>query len=173
MTVLAGDRIILRAPTPDDADELFAVVASDPEVTRYLSWLPHQSADETRSIITGLFNVGVDHTWLISLRDGGQIVGQIGYLHTEPHAVQVGYALGRRFWGRGLAGEALRLVVDHLKDNPRLYRVAASVHPDNRRSADLLQRVGFTLEGRLARAIVFPNLAAEPQDALLYGMVLR
>ncbi len=56
---------------------------------------------------------------------------------------------------------------------PALFRVAAYVHPDNLRSARLLERGGFTLEGRSARAIMFPNLAAEPQDALLYGMALR
>jgi ribosomal-protein-alanine N-acetyltransferase len=171
--MIAGDRIALRAPLLDDAGALFTVVASDPEVTRYLSWLPHRTVDETRSVITGLFNIGVDHTWLIILRRSGELIGQIGYLVTAPHAVQVGYALGRRFWGHGLAGEALQLVVDQLRDNPALYRVAASVHPDNHRSARVLERAGFILEGRLARAILFPGLATEPQDALLYGMALR
>jgi len=172
-TVNAGDRIALRAPLPDDAEALFAAVTSDPEVTRYLSWPPHRNVEETRSVITGLFNVGIDHTWLIALRDSGELVGQIGYLDTESHAVQVGYALGRQFWGRGLAGEALRLLVDHLSADPALFRVAAYVHPDNLRSARVLERAGFTLEGRPARAIMFPSLAAEPQDALLYGMALR
>ena len=173
-TVIAGDRITLRAPLLDDAEALFAAVTSDPEVTRYLSWRPHRDVAETRGVITGLFNTGVDHTWLVALRDSGELVGQIGYLDAEPHAVQVGYALGRQFWGRGLAGEALRLLVDHLRtNNPALFRVAAYVHPDNLRSARLLERGGFTLEGRSVRAIMFPNLADEPQDALLYGMALR
>ena len=64
-------------------------------------------------------------------------------------------------------------MVDHLRANPALFRVAAYVHPDNRRSARVLERAGFTLEGRTARAIRFPSLSAEPQDALLYGMALR
>lgn len=75
--------------------------------------------------------------------------------------------------GRGLAGEALRLLIDYLTANPALFRVAAYVHPGNLRSARLLERAGFALEGRSARAIMFPNLADEPQDALLYGMALR
>ena len=109
----------------------------------------------------------------ITLRDGDELVGQIGYFHTAPYAVQLGYALGRRYWGRGLAGEALQLVVDHLRSDPALYRAAASVHPDNARSMRVLERAGFTLEARQARAQLFPNLAPEPQDALLYGMALR
>ncbi len=171
--MIADDRIALRTPLLDDAEALFAAVTSDPEVTRYLSWRPHRNVEETRNVITERFNVGIDHSWLIALRGSGELVGQIGYLDTEPHAVQVGYALARRFWGRGLAGEALRLLIEHLRTNPALFRVAAYVHPDNLRSARLLERAGFTLEGRSTRAITFPNLAPEPQDAMLYGMALR
>ena len=87
--------------------------------------------------------------------------------------MQLGYALGRQFWGprpgRGGTGTAGR----HLRANPALFRVAAYVHPDNLRSAGFLERVGFTVEGRVALAITFPNVAAEPQDAMLYGMALR
>ena len=38
---LTGDRVTLRAPRLEDAEELFASVASDPEVPRYMSWIPH------------------------------------------------------------------------------------------------------------------------------------
>lgn len=171
--LIAGERVALRVPRLDDAENLFTVVTSDPEVTRYLSWPPHRGVEETRVVISGLFNVGVDHTWLITLRDGGRLIGQIGYFATAPYAVQLGYALGRPYWGRGLAGEALQLVVDHLRTDPTLYRAAAAVHPDNPRSARVLERAGFTLEARQPRAQLFPNLAPEPQDALLYGMALR
>ena len=56
--VLTGDRVTLRAPRLADAEELFASVASDPEVTRYMSWTPHPDVDEMRRVITELFNVG-------------------------------------------------------------------------------------------------------------------
>ena len=73
--VLTGDRVTLRAPRLADAGELFASVASDPEVTRYMSWTPHPDVDEMRRVITELFNVGGERTWLIELRDSGEIVG--------------------------------------------------------------------------------------------------
>ena len=172
--MIIGDRIALRAPRLDDAEALFAAVTLDPDVTRYLSWPTHRDVEETRAVIAGLFNVGIDHTWLMTLRDSGEIVGQIGYLGTETHGVQVGYALGRQFGAGGLAGEAMQLLLDHLRSNPALFRVAAYVHPDNRRSVGVLERAGLSLEGRQpARAIMFPSLSAEPQDGLLYGMALR
>ncbi len=70
--LIAGERVVLRVPRLDDAENLFTVVTSDPAVTRYLSWPPHRGVEETRVVISGLFNVGVDHTWLITLRDGGE-----------------------------------------------------------------------------------------------------
>ena len=146
-------------------------MASDPEVTRYLSWLPHRTVEETRSVIAGLFNVGVDHTWLITLRDSGEPVGQIGYL-TEPHAVQVGYALGRRFWGRGLAGEALRLLLDHLRATRRCI---GSRRGAPRQSAF---RAGAGTRwihsgGTPGPGDHVPQPGGRTPDALLYGMALR
>ena len=68
--VLTGDRVTLRAPRLADAGELFASVASDPEVTRYMSWTPHPDVDETQRVIAELFNVGVERTWLIDVGSG-------------------------------------------------------------------------------------------------------
>ena len=49
---LTGDGSPCVRPRLDDAEELFAAVASDPEVTRYMSWTPHPDVDETRRVIT-------------------------------------------------------------------------------------------------------------------------
>lgn len=56
--VLTGPRITLRAPTLGDAELLFERIASDPDVTRCLSWRPHPNVDETRRVITEFFNIG-------------------------------------------------------------------------------------------------------------------
>ena len=91
--VLGGDRIVMRAPRIDDAEALFAELASDPEVTRYLSWTPHPDVDETRRVITELFNVGDDRTWLIVLRETGEVAGLCGLRRRESHPVELGYCL--------------------------------------------------------------------------------
>jgi RimJ/RimL family protein N-acetyltransferase len=44
---------------------------------------------------------------------------------------------------------------------------------DNERSVRLLERADFTLEGRLARHAIYPNLGTEPRDSLLYAKALR
>src|SRR6476646_6762262 len=50
--VLNGPRVTLRTPTLDDAELLFERMASDPEVSRYMSWRPHRDVGETRRVIT-------------------------------------------------------------------------------------------------------------------------
>jgi RimJ/RimL family protein N-acetyltransferase len=89
--VLTGDRVTLRAPRLGDAEELFASIASDPEVPRYMSWPTHPDVGETRRVITELFNVGDERTWLIELRHSGEIVGVCGFRPVQAHTMDFGY----------------------------------------------------------------------------------
>ncbi len=171
--ILTGQRIVLRPPRIQDADELFANVTSDPEVTRYLAWLPHPDVAETRRFITELFNVGDDHTWVVVLRDTGEVVGEIGYQRPQSHAVSLGYCLARRWWGCGLMSEAVSILLERLQTDSRVFRVGAACHVDNARSARVLERSGLSREGRLVRYLVLPNLDPDPQDCLLYARAMR
>lgn len=170
---LTTRRVTLRAPRVEDADALFAAVTSDPEVTRYLSWAPHPDVAETRRVITELFNVGDDPTWVIQARDTADLLGTCGWLRPRPHIVELGYCLSRRWWRRGIMSEVALLLVDEARRDPAVYRVSAYCHVDNTGSAGVLRRCGLTLEGRLARYAVFPNLGPEPQDCLMYGKAVR
>lgn len=169
--VLTGPRVTLRPPRIDDAEDLFCRVACDPEVTRYLAWTPHHDVAETRRVITELFNVGDDHTWIIEF--AGQAVGLCGCRRPQPHAAELGYCLARRWWGQGIMSEAVSVLLDWLRIDPALFRVWATCHVDNAASAAVLRRSGLTLEGRLARYAVLPNVGAEPQDALMFGKAVR
>jgi RimJ/RimL family protein N-acetyltransferase len=143
--VMTGPRVTLRAPTLDDAEPIFERMASDPEVSHYMSWRPHRDVGETRRVIAEIFNVGGETVWLIELRGGDGPVGVCGW----------------------------RRLLDKAKRDPTVYRVTAHCHVDNIASARLLQRSGLTFEGRLARYAMLPNISVEPQDCLLFGMALR
>jgi RimJ/RimL family protein N-acetyltransferase len=170
--VLTGPRVTLRAPRLDDADVLFERIACDPEVTRYLSWTPHPDVAETRRVITELFNVGDEKTWLIDLRDGGP-VGLCGWRRPQSYSVELGYCLGRHWWRQRIMAEVLPLLLDEAQRDPAVYRVYAYCHVDNTGSARVLERGGLSLEGRLARYGMFPNISAEPQDCLLFAKAIR
>ena len=171
---ITGPRLLLRPPVLDDAGQLFQRVARDPQVTKYLLWTPHPDVAATRRVITERLNVE-DHarTWVIALRHSDEIIGMISGRLSARHSVEIGYCIGRRWWGKGLMSEALDTLVAALGADRALYRVWATCNVDNERSVRLLQRAGFLLEGRLTRHAVYPSLGPEPRDSLLYAKALR
>jgi len=164
----------LRPPVLDDAGALFQRVARDPEVTKYLLWAPHRDVAATRRVIAEKMNVSDDErTWAIELKHSGEVIGLTSCRRPVPHSVEIGYCLGRRWWGKGFMSEVLGVLLDALEADRQVYRVWATCSPDNERSARLLASAGFVVEGRLARHAVYPTMGPEPQDSLLYAKVLR
>ena len=171
---MTGPRLVLRPPVLDDAGALFQRVARDPEGTKYLLWAPHPDVAATRRVITEKLNNNDDErTWAIELKHRGEVIGLTSCRRAAPHSVEIGYCLGRRWWGKGLMAEVLDMLLTALDADRAVFRVWATTSVDNERSARLLERAGFVLEGRLARHAVYPTMGSEPQDSLLYARILR
>jgi [ribosomal protein S5]-alanine N-acetyltransferase len=171
---IEGSRLLLRPPVVDDAGPLFQRVARDPQVTKYLLWTPHPNVEATRRVIAERMNADPHiRTWVIVLQYSDEIVGMISCARPLPYAAEIGYSVGRRYWGKGLTSEALGMLMDSLRADPDVYRVWATCHVDNERSVRLLERSELVCEGRLARHMVYPNLGPEPCDSLLYAKALR
>ena len=69
--------------------------------------------------------------------------------------------------------EVLSLLLDEAQRLPAVYRVYAYCHVDNTASARVLERGGLSLEGRVVRYGMFPNLSSEPQDCLLFAKAIK
>ena len=121
-------RLILRRFRVEDAGDMFRNWASDPEVTRFLTWPMHASEDVSRAVLNdwvpryadgGYFN------WAIELKESGAVIGNIAVvkLNEAAEAADMGYCLSRAFWGRGIMPEALRAAEDYLFDTVGLGRV--------------------------------------------------
>jgi RimJ/RimL family protein N-acetyltransferase len=99
----------------------------------------------------------------------GAAVGGIG-IHrgqdVHQHTATLGYWLGEAFWGHGIMTEAVNAVSDFCFDNLPLRRISAEVFSNNPASARVLEKAGFTFEGRLKNH-VFKN--GELLDSLLYA----
>ncbi|WP_205873044.1 GNAT family N-acetyltransferase [Mycobacterium camsae] len=179
MTTLAseripGQRVLLRPPQIDDADALFERITCDPEAARYMRWEPHTDVGQTRRMVAQRMHASEDdQTWMVALQTSGDVVGFIRCSRSPRHAVEIGCCLGRQWWGTGLMFEAIGLIVPALEADAEVYRVWATCAVDNSRSARLLERCGFAIEGRLARYGVCPVLDAEPRDFFLYAKALR
>jgi [ribosomal protein S5]-alanine N-acetyltransferase len=171
---IAGARLLLRPPVVEDAGPLFQRVAHDTQVTKYLLWTPHTDVEATRRVITERMNIDPHlRTWVITMAHSGEIVGMLSCARPLSYAAEIGYCVGRRWWGKGLMSEALAMLMQVLQDDPDVYRVWATCHVDNERSVRLLERAGFDCEGRLSRHGIYPNLGTEPLDSLLFARKLR
>ena len=169
----ATERLLLRVPRPADAPAVFEGYAQDAEVVRYLVWRPHRSLRETEQFLetcAANWASGDYFPWAVTLKDGGELIGMIG-LHPHEFKPSVGYALARRFWGRGFAAEALRPVVAWALAQPGIFRVWALCDVENRASARVLEKAGMTREGLLRRCTMHPNASDEPRDCYCYSVV--
>ena len=172
--LLSTERLVLRRPERDDAPAMFANYASNPEVVRFLSWNRHQSVDDTLAFIK--FSDAAWATWqagplLIEEKDSGRVVGSTGVEFHTATRVSTGYVLELDRWGRGYAIEALRGVLE-LLEGSSVWRVEAFCHVDHPASVKVLEKAGFEREGTLHRHTIFPNLAPEPQDVLIFAKVM-
>ena len=171
---IEGPRLLLRLPVLDDAGPLFQRVARDPAVTKYLQWAPHPDVATTRRVITEKTNVSdSERTWAIELKHSGELIGLTSCRRSAPHSVEIGYCLGRRWWGKGFMPEVIDLLLTALEADRKVFRVWATCSVYNDRSARLLERMGFVQEGRLARHAVYPTMGPEPQDSFLYSRIFR
>ena len=167
------ERLVLRWPVEGDVEEIFTRYASDPEVTRYLSWAPHRSVSDTLAFYLERAAEREQHgkvfNWLVFIR-GGALVGSIG-CQVEQHTVTFGYCYARDAWGRGYATEAARALVPAWLAEPSVWRVQAYCDLENIASARVLEKAGLTREGTLRKHLVAPNLSDVPRDVYCYAKV--
>jgi len=166
-------RLRLRSPVIEDAQGIFTTYAQDAEVTRYVSFRPHRSPDDAREFLrrcaAGWAGDG-PFTWMITQRADDRLVGAID-IRPQDSRVELGYILGRTYWGRGFMTEVVRAVSDSALAQPDVHRVWAVCDVDNRASARVLEKAGMEREGRLRRWTSHPNVSALPRDCWCYARV--
>ncbi len=171
---LETDRLVIRGPRADDAEEVFERYASDPEVTTYMSWPRHETLEVTKSVVEFWLDEWQQRdcgAFLITDRSSGAILGSTGFDLVKPGVATTGYVLARDEWGKGYATEALNAIVE-LSTQAGIQRLFAYCHFDHRNSARVMEKCGFEFEGRLRNYMEFPNLAPGVlTDVLLYAWI--
>ena len=158
--VLQIERLTLRKPESSDADAIFTRYASDPEVTRYMSWPTHRSVADTEAFLSWS-----DADWerwpagsyLVFRRDDNRLLGGTGLTFQTPTIAITGYVFARDAWGCGYATESLLAMVE-LARATGVKQVKSCCHVDHRRSAHVLEKCGFQLEEEPRGELEFPNL---------------
>ncbi|MDW7739320.1 MAG: GNAT family N-acetyltransferase [Bacillota bacterium] len=136
-----------------DAQDVFDY-ASDPKVSKYLTWDRHKSIDESIEYIRkALDRYEKDEAgeWAVILRDINKMIGAIGFVQLDPHNFcgTIGYVIGSKYWGKGLMTEAVRKLIDFAFSEMGLNRIEAYHAIDNEASGRVMQKAGMSFEGVL------------------------
>ena len=182
-------RLRLRRPLVEDATNIFARYASDPEVTRYLPWRPHCNVEQTQTLLCRLLRAmesGGTYAWVIESLDDRRIMGLVtinvdsaresDFLSTEEERLRyckvlIAFHLSRYEWGQGYATEAARTLIDWAIGQPQVVRIWTVVDVDNAASIRVLEKIGMIREGLLKRWSIHPNVSPEPRDFYAYALV--
>jgi ribosomal-protein-alanine N-acetyltransferase len=171
LPTLDAGRVRLRWLTDADVPALFDIFG-DPEVTRYWGFavLPDLAAAAALLVdIHQQFRAGTLFQWGVEAA-GGQLVGTCTLARLDPanRRAELGFALGRAFWGRGYMAAALPAVLEFAFGRLGLHRVFADTEPHNAPAIRALERLGFRREGLLREHYL---VQGEPQDAVVYGLL--
>jgi [ribosomal protein S5]-alanine N-acetyltransferase len=169
--VVQTPRLVLRDFAECDLDSSYAY-ASDPEVTRYTSFGPNTriqtAAFLDSAIAKSRIRPRTDYTLAIQLKESGQHIGGTG-LHDPNHGQwEIGYVLGRPYWGRGLATELVQALIAFGFKDLGAEKIWAPVDAANGASGRVLEKSGFTLEGILRKDRL---KWAEGRDTKIYGLL--
>ncbi len=151
--VLETPRLVLRAVTPDDADEIFEL-RSNPEVGRYIERQPHADKNETLTWIENIILKGLAENrsiqWAITLKGQPKLIGTacLWNLRPETAEAELGFDLMPEHWGKGYMQEAVAAIIQYGFETLHLKLMDAYTLPENTASVKLLTRHGFVLTGK-------------------------
>lgn len=150
--VIETERLTLRPFRKEDAEDMYRNWASDPEVTKFLTWPAHGDVSVSGRVledwISGYKELSRYH-WAIELKEIHEPIGSISATETndKTESATVGYCIGRRFWGQGITAEALGAVIAFFFDQVGMNCVNACHDPRNPNSGKVMRKCGMTLEG--------------------------
>ena len=167
-----SERLELRLVGYRDLAALLRV-HSVPEVNRYLPFETWQGMEDAELWYEKAVQRHKDQEaiqWVICSRGGSDLYGScllFGY-EEEHQRAELGYGIGKDYWGQGLAKEAVARMINYAFDELGLRRLDARVDPRNTASCGLLLNLGFALEGCLRER---QYLKGELVDVNLFGLL--
>jgi RimJ/RimL family protein N-acetyltransferase len=171
---ISTETLTLRFLNEADLPEVYNIF-SHPEVMRYWSyppwinraqaeqWLMHvQEGYRTQNALQLGVERRIDHILLGTCT--------LFQFHVASRRAEIGYALGRPYWGLGYMHQALQALLQYAFETLNLNRLEADIDPRNQASAKTLERLGFQHEGHLRERWIVND---EISDTDLYGLLRR
>lgn len=168
-------RLFLRPWRESDAQALYKY-AQDPDVGLPAGWPPHTSVENSLQVIRTVFSA--PQTYAVVLKETGEPVGCCGVLFAENMHVgnagsdeaEIGYWIGKPFWGRGLIPEAVEALIAHCFNRLGLAAVWCAHYQDNHKSRRVCEKCGFVYHHTLYDTL---SPLADRRTELFYKMTAQ
>ena len=145
--ILKTERLLLRPWEESDAADLYKY-AKDPEVGPVAGWQAHKNEAESLSVIKNVF-CGKE-AYAVCLKEDNRAIGAIelllkGYNHISENddECELGFWLGRPFWGQGIIPEAGKELLRHAFEDLGMNKVWCGYYDGNNKSARVQEKLGF------------------------------
>ena len=164
-------RLHLRPVRCEDALPIFRTYAGEEEPTRYMNFARHRRPAESEVFANRCalcWDIGSAFPFAIVERVSGTFIGLVE-VRLRPPKADFGYILGAKFWGRGYATEAATAIADWTIEQPSIFRIWATCHPDNIASAKVLVKAGLAWEATLSNWESRPQLGEAAGPSLLFA----
>lgn len=171
---LRTERLHARKLELEDAETIYEIF-SDDRVTRYWGTPKMTDRSDAETFIKAThegFESGELLEWGIIETATEQLIGVSAYASWDQknRRAEIGFALNRKRWGKGLMKEWLAVFIPYGFETLKLHRIEADVDPRNKASIKLLEFFGFKKEGHLRERY---HAGGEVQDSLIYGLLQR
>lgn len=144
---LITQRLLLRPWQESDAENLY-YYAKDPDIGPIAGWPPHKSVEESRTIIREVFSG--KECYAVCLKESGKAIGSIALklngetdMTERDDECELGYWIGKEFWGQGLIPEAARELLRHGFEDLRMRTIWCGYYDGNIKSKRVQEKLGF------------------------------
>ena len=168
-------RLILRRIREDDYESIFNCWTSDYEVSKYVTWKPHENSEQTKKLVNywiNDYNNEYTYRWLVTLKDNNEVIGMIDVINKNIQymTAEVGYCFGSKYWGKGYATESLAKVIEflHSENFPTVY---AQHFVSNIASGKVMKKAGMEYEATLKSRVI--NNDGKREDVCVYSSVVE
>ena len=175
--VLETDRLILRPFKEDDVTDVFECWESDPDVAKYMFWTSHNDIEKTREWITFELGQIEKQDWYrfaIVLKDTNILIGTaLVYYEEEVECWEIGYNLGKKYWGKGYTTEAMKRVIEFATEELKLLQIVGRYAKENPASGNVMRKLGFKYEKDIPYECNNGAVKREGIQCRLYNQMLQ
>ena len=147
---LQTERLLLRPFTYEDTEDVFTCWESDPDVAKYMFWTSHNDIEKTKEWLA--FEIGQIekddwYRFALVLKDTDELIGTgLIYFEEEVDSWEIGYNLGKKYWGNGYTTEAMRRIISFAKEELGITEIVGRYVKENPDSGKVMEKLGFQFE---------------------------